>query len=576
MDEGGDVREQKVYVAFQGGGAKGVIHAGAFRALDAIFLGTSKKSKVEKFKSKIVGVAGTSAGAIMAALVSCQYKADDLFDPDSNKHILERVLGKKGRSLTRLFTFFGWLRVSFAASITGLLAKYALSLAIFISITMLFLAGLYFNILERSAVAETFMVVSYAAMGVIAIGGWFFAFLLRPGLAPLDRMRDAMDKCIKQSSVGRAAGKDRLTFSQLSEYGGIPLKIVATNLTTKGVQLFSAESTPDVPIADAVCASICLPYIFKPYKISLEPGMESEFVDGGILSNLPLWVFDEERAKEDENWTIGFSIVTPEAKPSRMFGALVEAVVAGPLEIHARGIDNLMVVPLETSLEMLMFGAGRLKFKGEIERVGREASSAIQRNLRKWQAEKALARINESVMKLILSQIELRDVAVDFKPELKFSLACKADKGEGRVRYSSGLKFYDKLERKFEIDESFYFESRGDSDKKNLRLTSSLWLVAASFPEIGETSLEPLSAVKYPNISVPVIVIESPNLTVASLCEILGVDKGPGAVGTALALLMAAAGTAIELMEDPRAEFGVGVFPNVDDEKDESSEQVHG
>lgn len=64
---------------FEGGGAKGLAHVGALRA-------------AEEQHVRFLGVAGTSAGAIVAALVAAGYKADDLYCPDTRKGVLARDL----------------------------------------------------------------------------------------------------------------------------------------------------------------------------------------------------------------------------------------------------------------------------------------------------------------------------------------------------------------------------------------------------------------------------------------------------------------------------------------------------
>jgi NTE family protein len=56
------------YGIFEGGGAKGYAHVGALKA-------------AEKRGIFFRKVAGTSAGAIVAALVAARYTADELFDP---------------------------------------------------------------------------------------------------------------------------------------------------------------------------------------------------------------------------------------------------------------------------------------------------------------------------------------------------------------------------------------------------------------------------------------------------------------------------------------------------------------
>src|SRR5213596_2737487 len=65
----------KAFLIFEGGGAKGLAHIGALKA-------------AEQRGIEPAGVAGASAGSIVAALVAAGYTADDLYD-----------LGKAGRGL---------------------------------------------------------------------------------------------------------------------------------------------------------------------------------------------------------------------------------------------------------------------------------------------------------------------------------------------------------------------------------------------------------------------------------------------------------------------------------------------
>src|SRR4051812_11447494 len=62
---------------FEGGGAKGLAHIGALKA-------------AEEDRVNFVGVGGTSAGAIVAALVAAGYTADELFLPDAKDSLFNR------------------------------------------------------------------------------------------------------------------------------------------------------------------------------------------------------------------------------------------------------------------------------------------------------------------------------------------------------------------------------------------------------------------------------------------------------------------------------------------------------
>lgn len=60
---------------FEGGGAKGLAHVGTV-------------AEVQELGVRFVGVAGASAGAIVAALIAVGYKAKDLYDADTRTGIL--------------------------------------------------------------------------------------------------------------------------------------------------------------------------------------------------------------------------------------------------------------------------------------------------------------------------------------------------------------------------------------------------------------------------------------------------------------------------------------------------------
>ena len=60
---------------FEGGGAKGFAHVGALKA--------AKEKNIS-----FVGVAGTSAGAIVAALVAAGHDADSLYDRDNETGVM--------------------------------------------------------------------------------------------------------------------------------------------------------------------------------------------------------------------------------------------------------------------------------------------------------------------------------------------------------------------------------------------------------------------------------------------------------------------------------------------------------
>ena len=74
--------KKPVYGIFEGGGAKGIGHIAGLKAAEDAGL-------------EFIGVAGASAGALIAALIAVGYKADELFDPRAP---LNNLLTKYGVS----------------------------------------------------------------------------------------------------------------------------------------------------------------------------------------------------------------------------------------------------------------------------------------------------------------------------------------------------------------------------------------------------------------------------------------------------------------------------------------------
>jgi NTE family protein len=62
------------------------------------------------------------------------------------------------------------------------------------------------------------------------------------------------------------------------------------------------------PVADAVRASISVPYLFEPYRLRYAAG-ESSLVDGGLVSNYPIDVFDRTDGQPPRWPTVGVTLI---------------------------------------------------------------------------------------------------------------------------------------------------------------------------------------------------------------------------------------------------------------------------
>ncbi len=93
------------------------------------------------------------------------------------------------------------------------------------------------------------------------------------------------------------------------------------------------------PVADAVRASMSIPFLFRPVTITSATGFESRLVDGGLLSNYPIDSLDRLDGKRPRWPTLGVTLlpnlpegidmVLPGLAPLRVFGGphLLEEVL---------------------------------------------------------------------------------------------------------------------------------------------------------------------------------------------------------------------------------------------------------
>jgi len=82
------------------------------------------------------------------------------------------------------------------------------------------------------------------------------------------------------------------TFKDFENKGCRDLHVFASNLNTKTVREFSAELTPNVVVAEAVRASMSIPLFFEAWQFSNSNPDNHVYVDGGMLYNYPITVFD--------------------------------------------------------------------------------------------------------------------------------------------------------------------------------------------------------------------------------------------------------------------------------------------
>ncbi|MBM3819177.1 MAG: patatin-like phospholipase family protein [Acidimicrobiia bacterium] len=195
----------------------------------------------EEHQIQFEGYGGTSAGSIVATLAAVGYTPDELRQVLVNELRFSSFLDDAGKSL---------------AALRALGQRWYLP----------WLLGSHGKVAHRL----------YRRLGLYK-GEQMRSFLLDRIGAKLEAVRQWSD----------------VTFEQLRELGCKPLKIVATDLGARQARIHSAAGGHEIngSVPDAVRASTSYPFVFEPVKFN-----DRYLVDGGLSSNLPVFVFERERA----------------------------------------------------------------------------------------------------------------------------------------------------------------------------------------------------------------------------------------------------------------------------------------
>ena len=126
--------------------------------------------------------------------------------------------------------------------------------------------------------------------------GWNpFMIISRFGLYTGDYIISFTEELLKKSSRNLKA---HATFMDLRNAGCRDLYVFACNTGTHSIHEFSADQTPHCSVAEAVRASMSIPFFFKGWTFKHHGNKEHIFIDGGVVYNYPLSFFDDNRFTE--------------------------------------------------------------------------------------------------------------------------------------------------------------------------------------------------------------------------------------------------------------------------------------
>jgi predicted acylesterase/phospholipase RssA len=311
------------YLAFQGGGGKGVTYVGAVRALQLLINGRAAKDLpiVTPWtkNNQIQGVSGASAGAITALFVCMGYSADMLSDLLSNQIDFSSFFD--GPTLgSRCYVTTSGGKTAFKATDDG---KTSTQVVKALGKALDPFAG---TPLSTTDITNNFYKLIFPNMPSLALlkktlstgetGDWLGSFLLDfglcPGLTAVNFFSDRIQDFIKKIGTyqGPNDGKT-LTFKEFVKLtNGVRLVLSGTNISQNKTFYFSDIHTPDFPVAPACLISMCLPCVFKPVWVdaTVDSGNSGKsaaykglWVDGGVLNNFPVHAFDHTPAQSSSD-----------------------------------------------------------------------------------------------------------------------------------------------------------------------------------------------------------------------------------------------------------------------------------
>lgn len=250
----------KADAVFEGGGVRGIGHVGALAYAE------------NELGYEWQNVAGTSAGAIIAALVAAEYKADEirdiiwnldfnqLMDEAPNDSFLDKLM-----SLGKIIPKYGPM----IAQLPSIVSDFGM-----------YKGDRFLKIAEGHLLAK----------GVNTFGD------LRLGDDEIEGVDDE---------------------AELKKYR-YRLRVIASDLTAQRMLVLPDDIAefgiePDeLSVAKSLRMSMSIPFFFEPVRLtSQKDGTEHIIVDGGVLSNYPIWLYDTPEGKTPEWPTLGFNLYQP-------------------------------------------------------------------------------------------------------------------------------------------------------------------------------------------------------------------------------------------------------------------------
>ncbi len=304
-------------LAFEGGGAKGAAFIGAI-------------AELERRGHTARRLVGTSAGALVAALVAAGYRAPEL----------QAALGERlADGASRMATF-----LDVPADFTEHELDRSSLQRLFDRVDIPLLSEATERRFERALMR-----------GFLGIGAFrmLFSLLEKGGVFAGDSLSTWLDERLD----ARRRGLSRASFAELTQLTGRDLSITVSDTTGEEMLVLNARTAPAFPVASAVRASMSMPLVFQEVVWQRAWGTYRGrdlsghvLIDGGVLSNFPLHLLTSEL---DEVREI-MGPLDPDAAPN--LGLLIDErlPVPGQPPVGTSAIDQVFELPALRRMTRLM------------------------------------------------------------------------------------------------------------------------------------------------------------------------------------------------------------------------------
>lgn len=186
------------------------------------------------------------------------------------------------------------------------------------------------------------------------------------------------------------SAKGKRYFKDISENGKSRLKVIASDVTTNDLLILPDElerygiDPMTFPIARAVRMSMSIPFYFTPVKLRTKEGVYN-IVDGGLLSDYPVWLFDTQRIPSHP--TFGLRLVSEHKDKKNKKGTgwffldVIKTILSEDEERYIKNKDFIRTIPIESGI------VGGVEFdisKEKSLKLFNNGYEAAERFLDKW------------------------------------------------------------------------------------------------------------------------------------------------------------------------------------------------